>query len=383
MDRRHFLVASSLAAASPTLLSADIVATADASAAPRSVNFHSDGLNFTPIEYAARLSAVVARAGFAADNYSLGGAVEALEKKFAALLGKPAAMFVPTGTLANLLAVRKLAGNDRRVLVQAESHLFNDSGDGAEILSGLNLLPLGAGQTDIKLSEVTSWVERSAGGRVRTPIGAISIESPVRRRDHAMVDFTELQRVCAYAREHGIRLHLDGARLFNLPLHTGKSLMEISALFDTVYVSVWKHFNGTSGAILAGDASFIDGLFHQRRLFGGALPQAWPQMALVADYVDTYEADYAHAWRDADALIALLAEDSRFTFKRVDNGTSRFFMAVSGIAPNVFAERVRKHDLFLSPPHPITGVFAMQVNPSLLRSTPSTLARILRDAAAG
>lgn len=330
-----------------------------------------------------RLHELASREGFAADNYSLGGAVEALEKKFAALLGKQAAMFVPTGTLANHLALRKLAGGDRRVLVQAESHLFNDSGDGAEILSGLNLLPLGAGQTDITLAEVKSWVERSAGGRVRTPVGAISIESPVRRRDHAMADVAELQRVCAYAREQGIRLHLDGARLFTLPLHSGKSLTEISAWFDTVYVSVWKHFNGASGAMLAGDADFIDGLFHQRRMFGGALPQAWPQMALVADYVDTFEADYAKAWRDAEALMALLANDDRFTFTRVANGTSRFHLAVRSLAPATFAERARKHEVYLPPAHPVTGLMALQVNPSLLRTTPEALARVLKNAVAG
>jgi len=299
------------------------------------------------------------------------------------MLDKPAALFVPTGTLANLLAVRKLAGTDRRVLVQAESHLFNDSGDGAEILSGLKLLPLGEGQADLTLAQVQSWVERSAGGRVRTPVGVISIESPVRRGDHALADWREVERVCAYAREQGIRLHLDGARLFNLPLHTGKSLQEIAALFDTVYVSVWKHFNGSSGAILAGDAQFVEGLFHQRRLFGGALPQAWPQMALVADYIDSYESDYAEAWRAAEALMVLLSADPRFTFARVPNGTSRFFMTVKSVPLATLIERAREHEVYLSQAHPISGAFAMQVNPSLLRRTPEALARVLIDAANG
>ena len=266
MDRRHFLAAGSLAAVSPVLGHA---AVAGGDAAPslfRRVNFTSDGVDYSPAEYATRLHEVATRADFAADYYSLGGAVESLEKKFAALLRKPAAMFVPTGTLANHLAIRRLAGRDQRVLVQAESHYFNDSGDGAQALSGLTLVPMGLGQADVTLDEVKAWVERSAGGRVKTPVGVISIESPVRRRDHAMADFGEMQRVAAYAREQGIRLHLDGARLFNLPLHSGKSLTDTTALFDTVYVSLWKHFNGASGAILAGDAAFIEGLFHQRRL---------------------------------------------------------------------------------------------------------------------
>jgi threonine aldolase len=349
----------------------------------RSVNFYSDGVDYTPAEYATRLHEVATREGFAADYYSLGGAVEALEKKFAALLGKEAAMFVPTGTLANHLAIRKLAGNEQRVLVQAESHYFNDSGDGAEALSGLTLIPMGLGQVDVTLAQVQAWVERSAGGRVKTPVGVISIESPVRRQDHAMADFGEIERVSAYAREQGIRLHLDGARLFNMPLHSGKSLQETCGLFDTVYVSLWKHFNAASGAILAGDADFIEGLFHQRRMFGGALPYAWPQMALVADHLDGYADDYARAWRDTETMMALLANDGRFAFTRVPNGTSRYFMTVKGADPVAMVERARRQDVFLSSPNPVTGVMGMQVNASVLRSTPEALARVLMDAASG
>jgi threonine aldolase len=383
MDRRHFLAATGLAAASPALGQSVI---ADAPVDPRlfqGVNFYSDGLDYTPAEVAARLQQAVTREGFTADNYSLGGSVQALERKFAALMGKQAAMFVPTGTLANLLAVRKLAGTDRRVLVQAESHLYNDSGDGAQLLAGLNLVPLGAGSADITLDDVTSWVERSAGGRVTTPVGVISIESPVRRRDHAMADFDEVQRVCAYARERGIRLHLDGSRLFNLPLHSGRSLKDICALFDTVYVSTWKHFNSSAGAMLAGDADFIEGLYHQRRLFGGALPQAWPLLAVADAHVDTYEAEYAQAWRSVEAMMAQLEATGRFRFTRVDKGTCRFFMKVADTDARRLPEAARRHQVYLANPHPDTGVFTMQVNTSVLRSTPEALARALLVAAAG
>jgi threonine aldolase len=384
MDRRHFLAASGLAAVSPALGHAAAAVDAGADASPplfRRVNFVSDGVDYTPLEYATRLKEVASREGFAADYYSLGGAVEALEKKFAALLGKPAAMFVPTGTLANHLAIRRLAGSDRRVLVQAESHYFNDSGDGAQSLSGLTLLPLGVGQADVTLAEVKSWVERSAGGRVRTPIGVISIESPVRRRDHAMADFDQLRQVSAYAHEQGIRRHLDGARLFNLPFHSGQSLTGITALFDTVYVSLWKHFNGASGAILAGEAAFIEGLFHERRMFGGALPYAWPQMALVADHVDGYADEYARAWRDTEAMMKLLEADGRFTIRRVPNGTSRWSMTVRGADPAAMVAHALRHDVRLAAPHPATGEVVMQVNRSVLRSTPQALARVLMDAA--
>lgn len=377
MDRRRFLAASGLAAATPLLSTAAANPGAGGDLLRR-IDFNYDGLGLSPAEYVARLQSVV-DADFASDYYSRGGAIEALEQKFARRLGKEAAMFVPTGTLANHLAVRKLAGTARRVLVQAESHLYNDSGDGAQALSGLNLVPLAEGETTIPLADVQRWIARSAGGRVENRIGAISIETPVRRRDHAMVDFAELERVCAHAREQGIRRHLDGARLFSLPLHSGKSVAEYAALFDTVYVSLWKHFNGATGAILAGDADFIEGLFHMRRMFGGALPYAWPQVALVSGYLDTYEADYAKSWQAADRLIALLEASGRFKARKIPGGTSRFFLGVKGIAPDVLAERARERGIHLPGVVPDTGEFVMQVNPTLLRADPADIAeRILR-----
>lgn len=380
MDRRHFLAASGLAAASPLFAGA---AGASTDGVFQTIDFASDGLGLSPREYAAHLAAAVAATDLRPDNYSLGGVVADIERQFAGLLGKEAAMFVPTGTLANQLAVRKLAGTRRRVLVQAESHFYNDSGDAAQALSGLNLIPLAPGEATLTLAEVKSWVERSGGGRVETRVGVIAIESPVRRRDHAMADFGEIGRISAYAREQGIRLHLDGARLFNLPLHSGRKLPEIAALFDTVYVSLWKHFNGMAGAILAGDEDFIEGLFHVRRMFGGSLPQAWPQVALVPGYAGSYERDYAKAWRAADALIDRLEADGRFSVRKVPEGTSRFHLSVSGTAPGAFAERARTRGVLLPYPGPKADAFPMQVNPTLLRLLPEQIAQRLVDSLEG
>lgn len=385
MDRRQFLTTTGLAAATPLLATtAAAQAGADAPAGLfKRVDFTSDGLGLDPAEYATLLRDVAMTQGFEADAYSNGGAIAELEQKFAQVLGKQAAIFLPTGTLANHLAIRKLAGDDRRVLVQAESHLYNDSGDCAETLSGLNLIPLAPGRGTIDLADVKQWVERSAGGRVETKVGVISIESPVRRRGHEMFEPGELERICGYAREQGIRLHLDGARMFNLPLHSGKSVKDHAALFDTVFVSLWKHFNGAAGAMLAGDASFIEGLFHTRRMFGGSQPFAWPQAAVAAQYVDGYEQEYAKAWRAADALIEQLRSDGRFSIRRAPNGTCRFYLLATGVAPDVFVERMRKQGVVLSQGTTDAGEFPMQVNATLLRTSPTALARNFIQALTG
>ena len=380
MDRRRFLATSALAATAPLLPA--VASAATAAPAPgmdmfRRVNFGTDGLGLNAREYATLLHEAATARPFPADFYSNGGVIEEIEKAFAERLGKQAAMFVPTGTLANHIAIRKLAGNDRRVLVQAESHFYNDSGDCAEVLSGLNLIPLATGGRMPALDEVKQWVERSAHGRVAMKIGAISIESPIRRLDHQMVPFAELERISGYAREQGIRLHLDGARLFNLPQHSGRSVRDYAALFDTVYVSLWKHFNGSTGAILAGDAAFIEGLYHTRRMFGGSLPHAWPNVALVPGYLKGYEEEYARAWQSTERLIALLEADGRFRIRRIPDGTSRFFLGVVGVAPDVFSQRAASANVYLQQAVPDTGEFPMDVNATILRMTPDALARVL------
>ena len=111
-------------------------------------------------------------------------------------------------------------------------------------------------------------------------------------------------------------------------------------------------------------------------MFGGSLPYAWPQIALVTQYVDSYEAEYAKAWKATDRLIEMLQTDTRFKIEKIPNGTSRFLLTVSGIAPDVFAETLSKQDVMLPHPPPGVSTFPMQVNPTILRSTPEKLSRV-------
>jgi threonine aldolase len=387
MDRRQLLTLGSVAATAGMPFVANYVSAApNASPAPelfKGVSFAVDGLGLAPREYATLLEQLTRSQDVHADDYSNGGFVEELEGTFARLLGKEQAIFLPTGTLANQMAVRALANAERRVLLQAESHLYNDSGDCLETLSGLNAIPLAAGQATFGLSDVKAWVERSGSGRVETRVGVISIENPVRRMDHQMFDRSELIAICGYAREHGIRLHLDGARLFTLPLHTGISVRDHAEPFDTVYVSLWKHFNGAAGGILAGDSKVIRGMFHTRRMFGGSLPQAWPEIGLVLRYAKSFPDDYARAWRTADELIAVSNSKPRFKMQRVPNGTSRFLLEVSGIAPELLAERLLRRGITIPHPKRGTEVFPMQVNATILRLTPAALMQRFSDSLEG
>ena len=109
------------------------------------VTFRGDGEPKTPSTLLQQLAAFDQKFTLKADAYSLGGTVGQLERKCAEMLGKAAAVFMPTGTLANHLAIRKLCGVKSRAIVQEQSHLYNDSGDCVTRLSNINLIPLAKG----------------------------------------------------------------------------------------------------------------------------------------------------------------------------------------------------------------------------------------------
>jgi threonine aldolase len=328
MHRRTFLSAPIFASVAPVAWAAPGVSTVQAD---------GDGIHHTPAEYADLLQRISAK--IEADEYSRGGVVARLEESIASALGKETAIWVSTGTLANHLAVRILAGDKRRVLVQEQSHLYNDCGDCCQTLSGLTLVPLGPEKATFTIDDLEREAERSASGRVAAPIGAIQIESPVRRKAGEVFNFAEMKRISEWARSRGIALHLDGARLYLASAYSGIPVREYAALFDTVYISMYKYFNAASGAILAGPKSLLDNLFHARRMFGNGLSQVWPFAAVALHYFQGFPERYARAVATSEKVIQTLQTDSRFEVTRVPNGTNIFYLRLKGIDPQVFQKR--------------------------------------------
>ena len=319
-----------------------------------------DGVHMKPHEYAQLLARLTENDAIQPDSYSLGGAVEKLETRMASLLGKETAVWLPTGTLANHLAVRLLAGPRRRVLVQAESHLFNDEGDCAQTLSGLHLVPLARGKATFTLQDVESAAYDAQDGRVNTPIGAIQIETPVRRRQGERFDFDQMKRIAAWARAHNVGLHLDGARLFLECGYTGRAIKEYTALFDTVYVSLYKYFNAGSGAILAGPKSLLGDLFQTRRMFGAGLPHVWPYTAVALHYLEGFDQRFLKGITASEAVLKTLTQNSNFAIERIANGTNIFRLRVFNINAPVY--HLRLTDAGVTAAAPQGDWFSMQVN---------------------
>lgn len=365
ISRRRFVEAGALAAAAAGLVP---TATGEVVPAPGRVDMTGDGPELSPAEYASLLARLVGDSRFAPDEYGLGGAADELEKHFASLLGKERALFFPTGTLANQVAIRTLAGPRRRVVVQDVSHVYNDTGDSAQSLSGLNLVPVAPGRATFAWEDVQRALDRTASGRVRSDVGVISIESPVRRLRGEMFDLEAMKAIAREARSRGIRLHLDGARLFIASAYTGIAPAEYAALFDTVYVSLWKYFGAPNGAILAGPADVMDGLFHVRRAFGGALWAVWPFAAVARHLSDGFLERMRRGIDVSQDVLARLAKDGRLAVERVANGTNVVGLRLRQGDPKALKGALREQGIDLPPPA-ADGSFNLRVNETWGRRT--------------
>jgi threonine aldolase len=317
-----------------------------------------------------QLAAFETDVGIVADNFTRGGTVERLEQKFAALLGKEAAVFMPTGTLANHLALRTLCGLTARAVVPEQSHLYNDTGDCVPRLSNIHLVPLAKGRPYFTLEELQEVVQQSVTGRVYNPVGAVMIESPMRRQHGQIMPYDDMVAVTSYCKAQGIPTHLDGARLYMMSAATGISPQQYAAHFDTVYVSLYKYFGAPFGAILAGTNTVIRALYHERRMFGGGLASAQLAAALALRGTEGFVERFAAAMAKGEALIDRLNEFHGIQIRRFQHGSNIFPVHLDPrLNVKTFLSALRRSGVFLYPDEGTEEQIHLTINTTLLRQS--------------
>jgi threonine aldolase len=344
------------------------------------VKLTGDGLALSPTEYARLVMRLVEEKNLVPDSYSIGGVVEELERVFARALNKERAVFMPTGTFANHLAIRALAGGSGRVAVQELSHIFQDSGDCVQTLSGLPMMPLAPGAATFKADDLQRLIDLTKTGRVATRVSVVSVETPVRRASGEMFDAAELERVVAVAKTAGARLHLDGARIFLESAYSGRPVDSYAQPFDTVYVSLYKYFNAPSGAMLAGPKALLDDLFHTRRMFGGGLAEVWPFALVALHYFDGFRERYSAAVRASKEFLALIGRNTALRVLPYTNGTHLFRLELPDTNPKQFQARLAADGIVLGTPN-AAGRFLVAINETFTRRPVSDLAASFSRAA--
>ena len=219
---------------------------------------------------AAQLAAIPADTQ--ADRYGEGGAVAELEAEVASILGKPAAVFLPSGTMAQQIALRIHADHvgRRTIVFHPACHIDLHEGRGYERLHGLVGRPVGEGNRLITLEDLRDVAE---------PPAALVLELPQRDLGGQLPHWDDLRAQVDWAHERGAAAHLDGARLWECGPAYGRPLAEIAALFDTVYVSLYKKVGGLSGCCLAGPEDIAAEVREWRWRHGGTLFALWPYAA--------------------------------------------------------------------------------------------------------
>nr|WP_116190217.1 beta-eliminating lyase-related protein [Paenibacillus taihuensis] len=210
------------------------------------------------------------------DIYGNGAIIENFQAKIASYLGKPSAVFFPSGTMAQQIALRIWsdgAGN-KKIAYHPLCHLEIHEQNGLHELHHLEPLLLADKSRTIGLEDIQQMTEK---------VSCILLELPQREIGGTLLPFSELEAISAYCRERGIKLHLDGARLFEVLPYYKKTAAEVCRLFDSVYVSFYKGLGGIAGAMLAGDESFTAESKVWKRRHGGDLISLYPYI-ISSDY---------------------------------------------------------------------------------------------------
>ena len=245
----------------------------------------------------AAMRRAMAEAPVGDDQFGEDPSVDRLQREAAALLGKEAALFVPTGTMANQLALKLYTQPGDEVLVGRESHaVWHETGAGAAN-AGVQFAEIG---TDGRFTAAEAAAAlKPRGHLLYPPTTLIEVEDTQNRKGGLVWDPAELARIGALGREHGVATFLDGARLLNAAAARGDDPATLAAPFDLVTIALSKGLGCPAGSVLAGRAEDVGGLVRYRRMLGGAMRQSGILAAAgsyaLAHHVDRLPEDHANA----------------------------------------------------------------------------------------
>src|ERR1700747_2873688 len=206
------------------------------------------------------------------DQYGEDPSVNRLQERIAELLGKEAALFVPSGTMANQIGLKLLTRPGDEVIVGDEAHVvWHEAGAGAAN-SGVQFAVVGHGGLFTAADLRAAY--KPPGHIIFPPTTLVGVENTHNRGGGVVFPQEEAVAICAAARELGMASYLDGARLFNAAVASGRSLAELAAPFDVVAVALSKGLGCPVGSVLAGTCEIIARANRPRRMFGGAMRQA-------------------------------------------------------------------------------------------------------------
>jgi threonine aldolase len=238
----------------------------------------------------------------------------ALQERGAQLLGKEAALFLPSATMANLIACRLHTRPGEAVILDARCHILIAEGGGLAVHSGLVPRPVVGERGQFTPEQVREQLIVGPN-YYRSPTTLLCCEQTHNHGGGAVWAAPQLEAVCAVAHDAGMRTHLDGARLFNASVAAGLPASAFTAPFDTVMVCLSKGLGAPAGALLAGTQEAMGRARGLKQLFGGSMRQSGILAAgglhALEHHIERLADDHANARRLAEGLSAIPTLDIR------------------------------------------------------------------------
>jgi len=268
----------------------------------------------------------------AADVYGQGKFLNEFEGEVAQILGKEAAVFMPSGVMAQQIALRIWADQTgiQNIAYHPTCHLEREEFKAHQVLHGLNGITVGNQHQLITVADLETVAE---------PVAALLLELPQRRIGGLLPEWDDLLATREWVDDRSAFMHLDGARLWESQPYYQKSYSEICDLFDSVYISFYKGLGGMSGAMLAGDESFIEEAKIWQRRHGGNLYQQFP-FVIHAKSVFENRLPKMQAYHEkAVELAAVLNEFEGITLKPNEPQANMFHIFLNGELDQLLAAR--------------------------------------------
>jgi threonine aldolase len=237
--------------------------------------------------------------------------IHRLQERAAEMVGKEASLFVPSGTMGNLCALISHTQPGQEVILEVDSHIFQNEVAGASVVGGLQLRPLDSADGRLQPEQVRRAI-RPADIH-EPPTGLLCLENTHNRKGGTCLSATQTAALCGVAHEAGFPVHLDGARVFNAAVAQRLDVRDLTAPVDSVMFCLSKGLSAPVGSILAGPADFIERARRIRKMVGGGMRQAGVLAAAglcaLNEMVDRLADDHANARRLAEGLQGLPGVD--------------------------------------------------------------------------
>ncbi|MEO8664959.1 MAG: low-specificity L-threonine aldolase [Ignavibacteria bacterium] len=272
--------------------------------------------------------------------------VNALQEKCATLSGKEAALFVPTGVMGNQLAIKchTLPGDE--VIVESESHILNYETAAPAVISNVQLLPVPGNMGIINADDISKYVRTKEYYFPVTRL--ICLENTHNRAGGVIQPLDVIKNVSEFAKSNGIKLHLDGARIFNACVETGISAKEYACYFDSISFCFSKGLGCPVGSILCGDKDLIEMARKWRKILGGGMRQAGILAAAAIYALDSNIARFTEDHKKAKYFADELSKMDGMSVDLRSVQTNIVIFSSSKLPKNNFIETLREKGVLIS-----------------------------------